>query len=127
MWGGADLIDICAQITSVQSSHWDKNKDACLEQVQKQFNSVLITFITLLLLLLFYKIGSFVWFKYFIDPIETEKEIKIMKEKAKVFCEIVDNHYFSGQQDRHILSEKHKRPMPLSTRDKQLLTEIYST
>ena len=43
-WQGAELQDICTQLTSVPGRHWDENIDECAALVYNRFEGYLVVF-----------------------------------------------------------------------------------
>ena len=58
-WRGVPLHDICASLTSYDSEFWQLHNQACLEIVEKDFNSMVVLFETVLYFAALYTIVKF--------------------------------------------------------------------
>lgn len=64
-WGGQALPDICAQLTSTSSQHWDKNMDLCADMVHTRFDGFFTLFsVTLYTVFVFWLFKSLAYFSF---------------------------------------------------------------
>lgn len=89
-WGGRDVYDMCAEMSSVPSSHWMKNEEDCLLQLEKKFDAFLVCITILLGLATTYKIFNHLCYRWFTLPIETERDIRLMRARANIVYDYLD-------------------------------------
>jgi hypothetical protein len=65
-WGGDELPDICGRISGTSSEFWNKNMPECVAMIDKQFNSLYIMLMTIIYVIVVYKVVTMLWWRFFV-------------------------------------------------------------
>lgn len=67
-WKGSQMSDICADLTSVPSTHWAKHPEECEEMIDRNVTSIVVLFQTVCYFLLLYSLVWYLWYRLFLLP-----------------------------------------------------------